>query len=571
MADYDVILIGGGINGLTSAAYLAKAGLRVAVFEARGECGAHCDTSEPGIPGFSYNLHATMLAPGFGPPMEDLALVEHGLELRNTTFSWSKSFLDGKNALIGTNPYDTIDNWNKHSAKDAQVLDTALEWLYPNMLDFTELMHRFMYTAPSPETMRLFTSFMDSFFRAVKVDCSGELFMGMNGFQVLDAMFESEHIKTMIQSMAWIVGFPPIHPQIGSIGILLGLLSGSFFPLTTAKGGSHALTHALTQVAAKNGVRFFTCCPVEKIIIEDGRAAAIELSPHAIHAGERITANKIVSDLTVVPTFISLVGSEHIPAELAQRIRGFVYDEQTIFTVHYALDGAPAWGSADFDPGIRRCWMGFFGGRTTQEMVELSKDLLGARIHPKIMANWYTPTLADPIQAPQGCHVTQAWVDIPGAPLQWHKGKLEGFASWDKIKTEIASQITDTYEQFAPGFKKQIQHQFIYTPQDQYRNNPSAVGGCWAGGSVIPEQWYDKRPVPGVLRNGSGSRTFIDDLYLSNSIHPFGISVLSSGYIAACEVALDMGVRDQPWWLSKATHWYLKNRDKIPLDLGVPR
>ncbi len=568
MTDFDVIVVGGGINGLTVAAYLGKSGLKTAVVEARGECGAHCDSSEPGIPGFIYNLHATMLAPGFGPPMEDLDLPAHGLELRNTTYTWGKSFADGKNALIGTNPYDTIENWQKHSAKDAALLDTTLDWLYPHMVEFTELMHNFMYRAPSRDIMMGFTAFMDKFLAALNVGCTGSDFMEMNGFQILDRMFESEHLKTMIQSMGWIVGFPPIHKQIGSIGILLGLLSGSFFPLTTARGGSHALTHALTQVAVKNGVKFYTCCPVKKIIVENGAATGVVLADEAIYPGEHLTAKKIVSNLTVVPTFDKLIDSKHVDVTLLDRIRQFNYDEQTIFTVHYALDGAPQWQSAQFDPGIQKCWMGYFGGKDSAEMKEFSLKLLDYGIHDEILANWYTPTLADPTQAPDGCHVTQAWVDIPGAPRYWKGGRLDGFAAWDGIKQAIAEQITETYDRFAPGFKKQIKHRFVYTPQDQYRNNPSAIDGCWAGGSVIPEQFYDKRPVPGVLQGG-GARTFVKNLYISNSIHPLGISVLSSGYIAACEVAEDMGVRQQTWWKSKATHWYLKNAGEIPLDLGV--
>ena len=74
MRDYDAVVIGGGINGLTTAAYLAKAGMSVGVFEARGQCGAHCDTVELGIPGFLHNTHAVWLVPAMSPCMDDLEL-----------------------------------------------------------------------------------------------------------------------------------------------------------------------------------------------------------------------------------------------------------------------------------------------------------------------------------------------------------------------------------------------------------------------------------------------------------------------------------------------------------------
>jgi phytoene dehydrogenase-like protein len=571
MADYDVIVIGGGINGLCCSAYLGKAGLKTLVLEARGECGAHCDTSEPGIPGFLYNLHATMLATGFGPPMQDLELVKYGLELRNTSYVWGKPFLDGTNALIATNPYDTMENWGRHSKQDRALLENALEFMYPQMLDFTDIVHRFMYTAPTQETMRLFSDFMGRFFKHLGKNVTGEQFMKMNGFEVMDAMFESDHTKTMVQAMEWIIGFPPIHPQIGAIGSLLGLLSGSFFPLTTAKGGSHAVTHALIQANVDNGVKIMTCCPVKKIIMKNGEAQGVVLHEHSIYPNQEITAKKIVSNITVVPTFIDLIGEDHISdKDLVKRIKNFNYHEQTIFTVHYALSGPPQWRTADYDEGIMRSWMGYFGGETTDEMRKYSKAIIDQEIYPEIYANWYLPTLADPTQAPDGCHVTQAWIDMPGEPLKWKHGKLGGKNSFLDIKNVLADEITDAYDRYAPGFKKQILNRYIYSPLEQERNNPSAIQGCWAGGSVIPEQFYDKRPVPGVCVGG-GSRTFLKNLYLSNSIHPFGITPLGSGYIAACEVAQDMGVREQEWWTSKATHWYLENAVNIPLDLGVRR
>ncbi|MCK7505310.1 MAG: NAD(P)/FAD-dependent oxidoreductase [Desulfobacterales bacterium] len=571
MPDYDVIVIGGGINGLCCSAYLGKAGLKTLVLEARGECGAHCDTSEPGIPGFLYNLHATMLATGFGPPMQDLELEKYGLELRNTSYVWGKPFLDGTNALIGSNPYDTMENWGKHSKQDRALLENALEFLYPQMLDFTDIVHRFMYTAPNAESMQAFSDFMGRFFKHMGKNVTGEQFMKMNGFEVMDAMFESDHIKTMVQAMEWIIGFPPIHPQIGAIGSLMGLLSGSFFPLTTAKGGSHAVTHALIQANVASGVKIMPCCPVKKILMKNGEAQGVVLHEHAIYPNQEITAKKIVSNITVVPTFIDLIGEDHISdKDLVKRIKNFNYHEQTIFTVHYALSGPPQWRTADFDEGIMRSWMGYFGGETTDEMKKYAQAIIDQEIYPEIYANWYLPTLADPTQAPAGCHVTQAWIDMPGEPLKWKHGQLGGKNSFLDIKNVLADQITDAYERYAPGFKKQILNRYIYSPLEQERNNPSAIQGCWAGGSVIPEQFYDKRPVPGVCVGG-GSRTFLKNLYLSNSIHPFGITPLGSGYIAACEVAEDMGAREQEWWTSKATHWYLENAANIPLDLGVRR
>ncbi len=91
------------------------------------------------------------------------------------------------------------------------------------------------------------------------------------------------------------------------------------------------------------------------------------------------------------------------------------------------------------------------------------------------------------------------------------------------------------------------------------------------GGSAIPEQSGESRPMPGVIQTGSASRTHIPNLYLSNSIHPFGATHLASGYIAAMEIAEDKGCREQGWWASKPFEWFFGNMARIPMNKGVDK
>lgn len=571
MADYDVIVIGGGINGLTCAAYLGKAGLKTLLLEARGECGAHCDTAETNIPGFLHNLHTTWLVTAMSPAMAELELERFGLELRTTDVIYAKTFGDRKNALICNNPFDTIQNWEKLSPRDAGVIRMATETFLPRIMDLIDVFHRYMFTAPKLQTLDDLDAIYTPFFKQIGMNTTFKQIYEMNGFETMNRMFESEHIKTMLQSLSWISGLSPIHPKVGSSGTaLLGPLTGPVVPVHLCKGGGHSLTHALVKAATAYGVKILPCCPVQTILMENGKAAGVKLSDHAVFSSETFTARTVVSNVTVVPTFIQMIGEDHIGTEMAARIKAFSYEEQNIIGVYYALSGRPQFASADFDEGIQRSCMGYFGGETSSEMETYARNLVNRTIHDKAIGNWFIPTLADPSQAPEGCHTSFVWFDVPPTPEKWKDETIKGFMDWRRIKERVADMITDTYEQYAPGFKNLILDRTIYSPLDMYRNNPSAVKGNWAGGSVIPEQFYENRPVPGVTVNGA-SRTFLPNLYLSNSIHPFGSSNLASGYIAACEVAADMGVRDQGWWNEKACMWLLANAARIPSNLGVGR
>ena len=565
MRDYDVVVIGGGINGLTVAAYLAKAGVSVGVFEARGQCGAHCDTVELGLPGYLHNLHATWLVPSTSPAMADLGLEDFGLELRGTDCLYAKPFLDNTNVCQFADLALTQANVARASEHDLEVQRKVMEYTVAHVDESVEVMRRMNFSPPSSELMGRYANLLTGMLAHAGFSITGDELMGMNGFEALELLYESDHIRTTKASLAWIGAHPPLHRQVSSTSMLMG---GGLMPVHTARGGSHALTHALVKCVAAYGGDVWTTCPVERILVNDGRAVGIRLSDAAVLPGEEITAKIVISNLTLVPTFLRLLGEEVIGARWARLVRSFNYDDQVLFGVYYSLSGDPEFASAEYDPGIQRAMMGYWGGDTLDEMRTFGAELVSGVVHDPPMGNWFIPTRADPSQAPAGCHTSFVWVDSPPKPRRWRGQRLSGWDSWDELAEPYADAVTDTYERYAPGFKDLIVERFAMTPLDQERNNPSAINGSMVGGSVIPEQYYENRPLPGIIVEG-GTRTFLPGLHLSNSIHPLGASWLATGYIAACEAAEDLGVREVDWWRSEPYQWFLENGHRLPTNLGV--
>jgi phytoene dehydrogenase-like protein len=567
--DYDVIVIGGGINGLTVSAYLAKAGLSVGVFEARGQCGAHCDTVELGTPGYLHNLHATWLATAYSPAMQDLDLPALGLELRGTDVTYAKPFESGRNLLHAMDFDITYANWARISEADASMQTKALEFNAVNLEEMLEVNRRFWYGPPCTDTMERMYKLLDGFLAAQGHSYTGVELLNMTGFEVLDLLFDSDEVKTTTASLGWIGGLPPIHRKIGALAAVFMAGIGGPMGVHNCRGGSHALTHSLIKATVDAGGEIWTTSPVDKILVEDGRAVGIRLRDDALMPGEEIRANVIVSNVSAAPTFLGMLGEDVIGTDIANRVKSFHYDEQVLFGVYYSLDDDIEFASAAWDPGIQRCMMGYLGGERLDDMRRHNTNLVSGVIDDEVMGNWFMPTRADPTQAPPGCHTAFLWIDVPPHPRRWRGQKITGgIDAWPEISEALADAATDRIEGFAPGFKDRIVERFAMNPLDQLRNNPSSVTGNILGGSVVPDQFYMNRPVPGIIVDGA-SRSFLPGLYLSNSIHPMGASWLATGYLAAREVAEDQGCLDQPWWTHRPWDWFMDNMMDVPMNLGV--
>ncbi|MCZ7526321.1 MAG: NAD(P)/FAD-dependent oxidoreductase [Acidimicrobiia bacterium] len=566
MRDYDVIVVGGGINGLTTAAYLARAGLSVAVFEARGQCGANCDTVELGLPGFLHNTHACWLVPSISPAMADLDLEGHGLDLRGTSVLFAKPFLDGRNVLQALDGAQTQASLERISPRDARVREIISTHAVEEAGESLAVGRASQYGPPTPAVRRRVMEQHARLLAKLDLPITAEDLHRMTGLEVLDLLYESEEARTIVAGLGEYTGQWPTHRGTGPN--VLGQAGLGLTPIHTARGGSHALTHALVKAFVAAGGDVWTTCPVERIVVEGGRAVGVRLSPDALFPGEEVRARVVVSNLTFTPTFLGLLGEEVIGPDWAARASRFSYDEPQLLGVYYALSGDVEFASAAHDPGIQRCWVGYLGGETLDRMRAAFSALATGVIPDEPGVGWFLPTRADPTQAPPGCHTAFLWTGVPPCPRRWRGRRLDGWDSWPEVAEPLADAVTEQTERYAPGFSDLVIERHVLTPADMEANNPTAVRANMCGGSPIPEQMGENRPLPGVIREGV-SRTFVPGLYLSNSIHPYGATHLACGYLAADEVARDLGCRDVDWWCSEPFDWYITNLGRIPLDLGV--
>ena len=526
---FDAVIIGGGHNGLTCAAYLAGAGLSVCVLERRAILGGAAVTEEfhPGFRNSTASYTVSLLNPRV---IRDLKLAQHGLVIIERPFANFLPLPGGGYLKVGGGLAATQAEVAKHSQRDAQNLPG-----YYAMLDRVADVLRELVLATPPNLGGGIGALLDAWkvarrFRAL--DLAGQrdvldLFTKSAG-EVLDRWFESGPIKAAFGFDAVVGNFAsPYTP--GSAYVLLhhvfGEVNGKRGQWGHARGGMGAITQAMAAECAARGVSLRTDAAVARVIVTDGRATGVELG-----SGEIVTARRVVANVNPKLLFERLVAPEHLPADFRARIAGYRCGSGT-FRMNVALSELPDFTAL---PGRIAQPHHASGIVITPSLAYMERAYFDARTDGWSAApivEMLLPSVVDDLLAPPGMHVASLFCQHVHPDL----AQVLPGRSWDDARDEVADLMIETVNRVAPNFTASVVGRRALTPLDLEREF-GLTGGDIFHGALALDQLFSARPV---LGHGN-YRAPVRGLYLCGAgAHPGGGVTGAPGHNAAREILKD--------------------------------
>ena len=517
MQHYDVIVIGGGHNGLVNAAYLAKAGKKVLVLERRHVLGGAAVTEEI-IPGFLFSECSYVVSLLRPEIIRELDLPRHGLEILPLDGTFSP-MPDGNHLWRMNDHAKSIREIRRHSRVDAEAYDEFSKMMTP-MCRFVKPMLSMI--PPDPTTLNprdlKQLHFMMQRFRALSSDERYTLIqlMTMSSADFLDQWFETDVLKATMSASGIIGTFLGIRSP-GTAYVLLhhymGEIDGAFRSWGFSRGGTGAISNAIAAAAREAGVEIRTKAPVGKIVVKNGRAAGVILQ-----SGEEIGANVVSSSVDPHLTFEKFLEPSELPSDFLEGVRRYKFRGSS-GKVNIALDALPEFTSI---PGEGAHLRGAISISPSMEYMERAyDDAKYGRYSRRPYIDMVIPSLTDPSVAPAGKHVLSCFVQY--APYKLAEG------TWDDQREAFGDNVIDTISEYAPNIKKIIIGRQILTPLDLEREFGLTQGNIFQG-ELSLEQLFFLRPVAGWAYY----RTPVDNLYMCGSAtHPGGGIMGANGRIAS--------------------------------------
>jgi phytoene dehydrogenase-like protein len=524
---YDSVVIGAGHNGLTAAAYLARAGYSTVVLERRDIVGGCCVTEEiaPGCRASTTSYIASMLRPEV---IRDLHLGDHGLRMVPCDPALQVPFPDGHVVSWWSKRERVVEELRKISPRDAETfvrVDDQLKKLARYLQPF------FLEPPPEPGTQS-FGGWSELFragkrFRGISTTEISQLVSFLTGSlgDFLDRNYESEKVKTLfLANNVYGKHGGPYQPGT-ALGLLFHLLSGGEHDQQGfyghVMGGMGSITNAMAKAARGFGAEIRTGSSVQQIDVRDGRVRAVVLED-----GTEIRARVVLSNADPKRTFLGMVQERDLPDDFVRSIRG-IKMEGPCAKVNMVLAEEPRFTGtpAGYDPQQRS----LFTLVPSLEFAERCYDIAKfGEIPEQLWVDCVIATNADPSLAPAGKHVMTCFVQY--VPYKLRQG------NWDENRELLGDRVVKKVAEYAPNVPGAIIARQVLTPLDLERTYGLTEGNIFHGDLTL-EQLFFNRPVAGW----SQYRTPIGGLYLCGAgAHPGGGVTGAPGHNSAHQVLRDL-------------------------------
>jgi len=522
---YDVIVIGGGHNGLVNAAYLARAGKKVLVLERRHVLGGAAVTEEI-FPGFKFSVCSYVVSLLRPEIIRDLDLPRHGLEILPLDGTFTP--MPNGDYLWRVNDHGkTHREIARHSKVDAEAYDEFGKAM--------QAMCRFVkpilaMVPPDPTTLNprdlMKLMFLGRRFQGMNVEdkYNQVQLMTMSAADFLDQWFETGVLKATMSASGIIGTFLGVRSP-GTAYVLLhhymGEIDGAFRSWGFARGGTGAISNSIGDAAREFGAEIRTQAPIARIIVKGGKAKGVVLQN-----GDEIYADVISSSVDPRHTFINFMEPGNLPDDFLEEVRRYKFRGSS-GKVNLALDALPNFKSI---PGPGAHLRGAISISPAVEYMERAyDDAKYGHFSRRPYVDMVIPSLTDPSVAPPGKHVMSCFV-------QYAPYKLAPGLNWDDQREAFGNNVIDTIAEYAPNIKDIIIGKQVLTPLDLEREFGLSEGNIFQG-ELSLEQLFFLRPVPGWAQY----RTPIKNLYMCGSAtHPGGGIMGANGRLAALEILKDV-------------------------------